>query len=124
MRTLTSLMALIVVGSMQAMADEPTVIAAPPAATAPPTAASTAADSEAAAAAQAQARIKRIRAQGYKPNGEQNGQPVYCRSETPIGSHLANRVCRTADQIDAAALAGQDAVRDAQQRANVGPQSH
>ncbi len=120
------------VAGVPAFADEPAAPAAaasPPAAaattaTAPATAPAATSTTVAAADAQAAARIRRIRTQGYKPSGEHDGQTVWCRSETPIGSHLESKVCHTADQIDAIAQAGQDTVRDYQQKANVGPQSH
>ncbi len=133
MRNLIPLLALIgCVTGVPAFADEPAAPAAaasPPAtaaaaATASATAPAAAATTAATADAQAAARIKRIRAQGYKPSGERDGQMVWCRSETPIGSHHESKVCHTADQIDEIAQAGHDAVRDYQQKANVGPQYH
>jgi hypothetical protein len=112
-----------VIGCAQVVADEPaaTATTATPVTTASPAAAAPA--TKTAADIQAAARIKRIRAQGYKPGGEQNGQTVWCRSETPMGSHIEKRTCRTADEIDATAEAGKDTVRDYQQKANSGPPS-
>ena len=110
-------------GCAQVVADEPaaTATTATPVATASPATAAPA--TKTAAEIQAAARIKRIRAQGYKPGGEQNGQTVWCRSETPMGSHIEKRTCRTPDEIDATAEAGKDTVRDYQQKANSGPPS-
>jgi hypothetical protein len=124
MPTLTPLWALIgVLGCAAVAADEPaaTATTAAPTATASPVAA--APSTKTAADIQAAARIKRIRAQGYKPGGEQGGQTVWCRSEAPMGSHIQKTTCRTADEIDATAEAGKDTVRDYQQKANSGPPS-
>lgn len=46
-------------------------------------------------------------AQGYKIV-KKNGQELYCRNETPVGSHMSKTVCLTQGQLKATILAEQE----------------
>jgi len=62
-------------------------------------------------------------AAGYKPE-MRNGTKYWCRSETPVGSHLAgHKVCATADQIDGSAHDSQQFTEQAQRR-QANPSGH
>jgi hypothetical protein len=64
-----------------------------------------------------------LRAQGYKPK-MQNGQKVWCRSETPIGTRLSHGdTCASAEQIKARTQSGRDAT-DTAQRTMMNPMSN
>jgi len=77
-------------------------------------AASPAADAAAAAAA---AQAKRLRSAGYKPKTK-NGQTVWCKQVTEIGSRLAQAdQCGTPDQIEQAMQDSKDAVERMQHSA-------
>jgi hypothetical protein len=63
--------------------------------------------------ADADARLKRLRAAGYKP--EMHGKEVFfCRKEPLLGSRFEKKVCNTAEQLDAQMANGRDAVENAQ----------
>lgn len=67
--------------------------------------------------AEADARIKKLKAAGYKPE-MRNGEVVFCRREAVLGSRFEKKVCSTAEQLDAQAANGQD-VADSVQRSNL-----
>jgi hypothetical protein len=63
--------------------------------------------------ADADARLKKLRAAGYKP--EMHGKEVlFCRKEPVVGSRFEKKVCNTAEQLDAQMTNGRDAVETAQ----------
>lgn len=43
----------------------------------------------------------------------ERGEKVICRMERPIGSNIAEMVCRTQESMDAQSQASQDAIRGA-----------
>jgi uncharacterized protein involved in type VI secretion and phage assembly len=86
-----------------------TTAATPAASTESADAAKAAADAE----AKAKAQEKRMRGRGYKPS-VRNGTTMWCRKETELGSHFAESVCGTADDIDRTEQAAKDATTDMQ----------
>lgn len=57
--------------------------------------------------AEADARLKKLKAAGYRPE-MRNGDVVFCRKEAVLGSRFEKKVCNTAEQLDAQAANGQD----------------
>ena len=45
------------------------------------------------------AEVSQLLAQGYRPQKGRGDDVLYCRSEQPIGTRFAKKVCKTADQI-------------------------
>jgi hypothetical protein len=45
------------------------------------------------------AEVSQILAQGYRPQKGRGDDVLYCRSEQPIGTRFAKKVCKSADQI-------------------------
>lgn len=45
--------------------------------------------------------VRQLLAQGYKPQKGRGDDVLYCRSEQPVGTRFAKRVCKSADQIKA-----------------------
>jgi hypothetical protein len=43
--------------------------------------------------------VSRLLAQGYRPQKGRGDDVLYCRSEQPIGTRFAKKVCKTAEQI-------------------------
>jgi hypothetical protein len=61
----------------------------------------------------AEARLKRLRTAGYKP--EAHGDVVvFCRREPVLGTHFQRKVCNTADQLESVANTGQDELEQMQ----------
>jgi hypothetical protein len=116
----------------QALADDQTSSAAQPAPASPPAASSAAtpasssttakpaSDAKPAAsstgAAPDEATDKRLRSQGYKPEMH-NGNTVYCRKETELGSRFPSKVCATPEQLANANKDSQDALDKVQRQA-------
>jgi hypothetical protein len=116
----------------QALADDQTSSAAQPAPASPPAASSAAtpasssttakpaSDAKPAAsstgAAPDEATDKRLRSQGYKPEVH-NGNTVYCRKESELGSRFPSKVCATPEQLANANKDGQDALDKVQRQA-------
>ena len=103
MRLIVGLLACLTVGGISdALADPPA------AATAPAVSASDSATAAAAAAAEA----NRMRAAGYKLE-MQNGNKVWCRTESNTGTRLASKkTCLTPEQLAQSAQETQDRLRD------------
>ncbi len=47
------------------------------------------------------AEVSQILAQGYRPQKGRGDEVLYCRSELPLGTRFAKKVCKSADQIKA-----------------------
>jgi hypothetical protein len=47
----------------------------------------------------AAAQIKRLQAAGYKPELH-NGEILFCRNETVVGSRFDQKICNTSDQLE------------------------
>ena len=47
------------------------------------------------------AEVSQLLAQGYRPQKGRGDDVLYCRSEQPLGTRFAQKVCKTADQIKA-----------------------
>ena len=47
------------------------------------------------------AEVSQMLAQGYRPQKGRGDDVLYCRSEQPLGTRFAQKVCKTADQIKA-----------------------
>jgi hypothetical protein len=63
--------------------------------------------------AEADARLKKLRAAGYKT--EMHGQEVvFCRKEPVLGSRFEHKVCNTAEELDTMMASGRDAVETSQ----------
>jgi hypothetical protein len=45
------------------------------------------------------AEVSQLMAQGYRPQKGRGDDVLYCRSEQPVGTRFAKKVCKTADQI-------------------------
>jgi hypothetical protein len=45
------------------------------------------------------AEVSQMLAQGYRPQKGRGDDVLYCRSEQPLGTRFAQKVCKTADQI-------------------------
>lgn len=108
MRLLIARLTCLVAGGMSlAIADQPPPAAAPPSATAAPAAEATPATAAPAAAAATPAKPaapsadeldKKLKSEGYHVV-ERNGNKLYCRPDTVMGSRFPAQVCGTADQI-------------------------
>jgi hypothetical protein len=48
---------------------------------------------------EAEAQLKRLRAAGYKPEVH-NGEILFCRKETVVGSRFDQKICNTSDQLE------------------------
>jgi hypothetical protein len=86
---------------------------AQPASAAKPAASTTAASST--AAASDEDTDKRLRSQGYKPETH-NGNKVYCRKETELGSRFPSKVCATPEQLANSNKDSQDALDKVQRQ--------
>jgi len=86
---------------------------AQPASAAKPVASTTAASST--AAASDEDTDKRLRSQGYKAETH-NGNKVYCRKETELGSRFPSKVCATPEQLAIANKDSQDALNKVQRQ--------
>jgi hypothetical protein len=47
------------------------------------------------------AEVSQMLAQGYRPQKGRGDEVLYCRSEQPLGTRFAQKVCKSADQIKA-----------------------
>ena len=45
------------------------------------------------------AEVSKLLAQGYRPQKGRGDDVLYCRSEQPIGTRFAKKICKTAEQI-------------------------
>jgi hypothetical protein len=61
----------------------------------------------------AEARLKQLRAAGYKPEAH-GDEVVFCRREPVLGTHFQHKVCNTAEQLESVASTGQDEVEQMQ----------
>jgi hypothetical protein len=61
----------------------------------------------------AEARLKRLRTAGYKPEAHGN-EVVFCRREPVLGTHFQRKVCNTAEQLESVANTGQDELEQLQ----------
>ena len=72
----------------------------------------------------AEARLKRLRAAGYKPEAH-GDEVVFCRREAVLGTHFQRKVCNTAEQLDSVASTGQDELEQMQRSGMKGnPSGH
>jgi hypothetical protein len=63
--------------------------------------------------AAAEARLKKLRAAGYKPEAH-GDEVVFCRREPVLGTHFQRKVCNTAEQLESVASTGQDELEQMQ----------
>ena len=63
--------------------------------------------------AAAEARLKKLRAAGYKPEAH-GDEVVFCRKEPVLGTHFQRKVCNTAEQLESVASTGQDELEEMQ----------
>jgi hypothetical protein len=77
----------------------------------------TAGDSEAAA------QLKRFKAAGYKPEVH-DGQVVFCRNETVMGSRFDKKVCTTAHLLEQQMAQAQDTLATSQRNGTLSPRSN
>ena len=56
----------------------------------------------------AEAKIRQTGAYGYKPETTKAGEVLYCKRETPIGTHFETKQCRTFEQLRDEALRGKE----------------
>jgi hypothetical protein len=63
--------------------------------------------------AAAEARLKRLRAAGYKPEAH-GDEVVFCRREPVLGTHFQRKVCNTAEQLESLTNTGQDELEQMQ----------
>ena len=96
--------------ALQVLAADPPPASTPPAAS-PPAAGDT--DAAKAAAARAKELDQSLRARGYKP-AVRNGEAVYCRKETVVGTRFTKTVCGTAEDIERVAVRSQEATEKIQ----------
>ncbi len=61
----------------------------------------------------AEARLKQLRAAGYKPEAH-GDEVVFCRREPVLGSHFQRKVCNTAEQLESVADTGKDELEQMQ----------
>jgi len=61
----------------------------------------------------AEARLKQLRAAGYKPEAH-GDEVVFCRKEPVLGTHFQRKVCNTAEQLESVASTSQDEVEQMQ----------
>jgi hypothetical protein len=133
MRSINGLLILLSVGiASQALAADPpappaqnaaaaTTSAAPSApaaatAAAAPTAAPTAAKTDAATSnGGTEAQVKTLRSAGYKPE-KHNGQTLWCRRETQLGTRFATKSCGTAEDLERQTKESQDMATRVQQK--------
>ena len=54
------------------------------------------------------AEVRQMLSQGYRPQKGRGDDVLYCRSEQPIGTRFAKKVCKSADQIKADARDSKD----------------
>lgn len=96
----------------------------PPAANPPtPAAATTPASTAAAAPAAVDPDVKHFMAEGYKPEMRQ-GQQMYCRKETAIGSRLTPvKTCGTIEDLKIQEQRAQAGVEQGQRQQTQGPSS-
>src|SRR3569832_759174 len=74
--------------------------------------------------AAAEARLKQLRAAGYKPEAH-GDEVVFCRREPVLGTHFQHKVCNTAEQLESMTKTGQDEVDQMQRDAMKGnPSGH
>jgi hypothetical protein len=55
----------------------------------------------------AEAQLKRLRAAGYKPELH-NGEILFCRKETLVGSRFDQKICNTSDQLENTAVTARE----------------
>jgi hypothetical protein len=67
--------------------------------------------------------VKQMRAAGYKPNTRKDGTVLWCRNETPIGSHLEQQRCSTIEQVLDTQKKGQELTGEMFNQANRGIKS-
>jgi hypothetical protein len=63
--------------------------------------------------AAAEARLKRLRTAGYKPEAH-GDEVVFCRREPVLGTHFQRKVCNTAEQLESLASTSQDELEEMQ----------
>jgi len=63
--------------------------------------------------APAEARLKKLRAAGYKPEAH-GDEVVFCRREPVLGTKFQRKVCNTAEQLESASSTGQDELEQMQ----------
>jgi hypothetical protein len=74
--------------------------------------------------AAAEARLKQLRAAGYKPEAH-GDEVVFCRREPVLGTHFQRKVCNTAEQLESVANTGKDELEQMQRDAMKGnPSGH
>jgi hypothetical protein len=72
----------------------------------------------------AEARLKKLRAAGYRPEAH-GDEVVFCRREPVLGTHFQHKVCNTAEQLESMASTSQDEVEQMQRDGMKGnPSSH
>jgi hypothetical protein len=139
MRAAAGFLAVLCIGALsQALAMEPPSSPAPQAA--PESAASTQADRASAGPAttasdsaaknvslkagdeDAAAQLKRFRAAGYKPELH-NGEILFCRNETVLGSRFDKKICNTVDQLEHIEADAREATRKVQSRISGDPRT-
>jgi len=69
--------------------------------------------------ADAEARLKRLRAAGYRPE-VRNNQLVFCRKEQTLGSRFDKKVCATAEALDEQMHIGRDLLENTQRQGLLG----
>jgi hypothetical protein len=60
------------------------------------------------------AEVSQMLAQGYRPQKGRGDDVLYCRSEQPIGTRFAKKICKTADQIKAVTRDSKDITQQQQ----------
>ena len=63
--------------------------------------------------AAAEARLKRLRTAGYKPEAH-GDEVVFCRREPVLGTHFQRKVCNTAEQLESLTSTSQDELEQMQ----------
>ena len=61
----------------------------------------------------AEARLKRLRTAGYKPEAH-GDELVFCRKEPVLGTHFQRKVCNTAEQLESLTSTSQDELEQMQ----------
>jgi hypothetical protein len=69
------------------------------------------------------AEVSQLLAQGYRPQKGRGDDVLYCRSEQPIGTRFAKKICKSADQIKAQTRDSKDMAQQ-QQMPSGSPTGH
>jgi hypothetical protein len=67
--------------------------------------------------------VRQLLAQGYKPQKGRGDDVLYCRSEQPVGTRFAKKVCKSADQLKAQTQDSRD-LTEMKQRASSQAPAH